>query len=121
LLLLAGDGNADMTPGWAWFLLNRIFQKKKDGKRAYSHIDAFAYFNPRMPALKPGLNTPVIIWWALPRDPRDDRTRGWLTELERTWFEYIAWAHGIEIRPVSGTSTTHDMGFFPAMLRGQKD
>jgi hypothetical protein len=110
LLWVASDGNEDLQPNIVWYLLTRTLQKKKaNGEPAYSSIHGIAYFNPRMPAQVPQANEPAIFWFDGCRQPNSELAT-LLSELSGEWPRYVASAHGITVREVSGTP--EDTRFF---------
>jgi hypothetical protein len=108
LLWVASDGNFDLHPHLVMFLLNRALQKRnKNGKPAYSNIQAVIYFNPRMPVRIPEANEPGLLWIDLLREP-DPRLESFLEELGSAWPAYVAEAQGITVKHLDGLSASLD-------------
>jgi hypothetical protein len=102
LLWVASDGNEDLQPNLAWYLLTRTLQKKREnGDPAYSNIDGVAYFNPRMLAQVPQAIEPAMLWFSGCRKPSQGLATC-LKELSDGWPKYVAWAQGITVRDVGG-------------------
>jgi hypothetical protein len=84
---VASDGNVDLQPDLVWFLLQKIFAKKKqDGTFMFSGIQAVIYFHPRM-AVKAQDNQHVAVWAAAMRE-HDLALMQFLESLQAAWLRF---------------------------------
>jgi hypothetical protein len=104
LLWVASDGNDDFQPNIVWYLMTKILQKKKEtGDPAFSSVDGFAYFNPRMPAIVVQASEPALLFWGGARKPDEDGdVLACLELLSNAWFQYVSRTQGITVRSVLG-------------------
>jgi len=90
VLLVASDGNFDLTPHAIHHLLSRLLMKKHpDGRQQYSQIDGFAYFSGRTLVQVGEDGRPTMIWISSPRQKDDKAITEFLSQLGRAWHQHV--------------------------------
>jgi hypothetical protein len=90
VLLVASDGNFDLTPHTIHYLLSRLLMKNHpDGRPQYSQIDGIAYFSGRTLVQVGEDGRPAMVWISGPRRKDDETITGFLSHLARQWHQYV--------------------------------
>lgn len=108
LLMVASDGNEDLSPGDILLSFEQLLQKKHpDGKPQFSNIHSLVYFNPRMPALLPATGQPALLWATVLRQTEDKEMVGFLDALGGAFQGYMERTMGLPFPEVELEGAQH--------------
>jgi hypothetical protein len=122
VLLVASDGNIDLTPHTVHYLLSRLLMKKHpDGRKQYSQIDGIACLSGRTLVQVSEEGRPAMVWISGPRRTDDTAITEFLSHLALAWHQYVA---QITARPLEHLDVKPDQikdlrfaGFTPPLPR----
>ena len=115
VLLVASDGNKDLQPYDVPFFLSTLIDlRTPDGTVQFPHIDAFVYFNPRMPAKIPTTGQMTLIWGTMLRQPDDSTLATFLEVLARLFRVYMQEKTGVRfVQATVDEATQRNLKFMP--------
>jgi hypothetical protein len=108
VLMVASDGNKDLSPSDVLFFFYRLLQKRHpDGTPQFSNIHSLVYFNPRMPALLPSTGQPALLWATVLRQSEDREMFGFLSALGDVFQKYMERTMGLSFPQVDLEPAQH--------------